>query len=402
MAALTGLFLRGSTYYIRVVLPLHHPLKHKYKSGDFVASLGCSSYREAALRGTIKRAEVLLGGTPLTTHATPLAPPPCPASVPGIHLREVHSAWKTSKARSEDTISACLRAVALFEEFTANTPVSEVTRRQGDEFRTWLEHPDRNTTSKTARDRLTWVKSLLEFAAHDLGLMRRSPWSGIEIAFQTTHKRRPWSNDELSTFFTQPLHTAYELPKDRKAGADAAYWIPLLGLYTGARVGELAQLRSIDIERDAGVPMLLITDEGDGQRVKTAASIRKVPLHNELIRLGFLDYVASRQGYGNVPLWPALPQRKGKPGGYFSHWFGIYRRSLGFGQHPDFHCFRHTVRSQLVGAGVAEALIDTLVGHEVAGSTGAKVYTHRAPKTLADAIQLLSYPSLSLSPFREY
>jgi len=50
MAALTGLFLRGSTSYIRVVLPPHHPLKHKYKNGDFVASLGCSSYREAALQ----------------------------------------------------------------------------------------------------------------------------------------------------------------------------------------------------------------------------------------------------------------------------------------------------------------------------------------------------------------
>lgn len=209
-----------------------------------MASLGCSSYREAALRGTIKRAEVLLGGTFLTPHATPSASSLSPASVPGIRLREVHSQWKTSKARSEDTISACLRAVGLFEEFTANTPVSEVTRKQGDEFRAWLEHPDRNTTSKTARDRLTWVKSLLEFAAHDLGLMRRSPWSGIEIAFQTTHKRRPWNEDELSTFFTQPLHTAYELPKDRKAGADAAYWIPLLGLYTGARVGELAWLKS--------------------------------------------------------------------------------------------------------------------------------------------------------------
>lgn len=393
MAALTGLFLRGSTYYIRVVLPLHHPLRNKYKSGDYVASLGSSSYREAALRGTIKRAEVLLGGSPLT----PQAAPPSSAHVSGIRLRDVHAEWKNSKARSEDTINACLRAVSLFEEFTGDTPVSEVTRRQGDEFRSWLEHPDRKTTSKTARDRLIWVKSLLEFAAHDLGLMRRSPWSGIEIAYQTTHKRRPWTSDELSTFFNRPLHTAYELPQDRKAGADAAYWIPLLGLYTGARVGELAQLRSIDIEHDAGVPMLSITDEGEGQRVKTTAGIRKVPLHSELIRLGFLDYVAIRRRDGNVSLWPALPPRKGKPGGYFSHWFGVYRRSLGFGKYPDFHCFRHTVRSQLANAGVAEALIDTLVGHEVAGSTGAKVYTHRAPQALAEAIHLLWYPSINLA-----
>lgn len=395
MAALTGLFLRGSTYYIRVVLPLNHPLRYKYKSGDYVVTLGCSSYREAALRGTIKRAEVLLGTTLLTPHATLVASHPSSVPVPSLRLRDVHTEWKTSKSRSEDTISACLRAVSLFEEFTGNIPACEVTRRQGEEFRDWLEHPDRKTTSKTARDRLTWVKSLLEFAAQDLGLMRRSPWSGIEIAFQTTHKRRPWNNDELCKFFTQPLYTAYELPKDRKAGADAAYWIPLLGLYTGARVGELAQLRSSDIELDAGIPMLSITDEGDGQRVKTTAGIRKVPLHSELIRLGFLGYVASRQSDGNVPLWPALPARKGKPGGYFSHWFGVYRRSLGFGKYPDFHCFRHTVRSQLANAGVAEALIDTLVGHEVAGSTGAKVYTHRTPQTLAAAVQLLRYPCIN-------
>ena len=54
------------------------------------------------------------------------------------------------------------------------------------------------------------------------------------------------------------------------------------------------------------------------------------------------------------------------------------------------------MRSQLANAGVAEALIDTLVGHEVAGSTGAKVYTHRTPQTLAEAIGLIHYPSLAI------
>lgn len=46
--------------------------------------------------------------------------------------------------------------------------------------------------------------------------------------------------------------------------------------------------------------------------------------------------------------------------------------------HPDFHCFRHTVRSQLAEAEVAEHLIDTVLGQEVTGGTGAKVYTHRS------------------------
>lgn len=45
-------------------------------------------------------------------------------------------------------------------------------------------------------------------------------------------------------------------------------------------------------------------------------------------------------------------------------------------------------------AGVQEGVIDRLVGHEVKGSVGARVYTHRTPKSLSDAIEVLNYPLL--------
>jgi len=53
--------------------------------------------------------------------------------------------------------------------------------------------------------------------------------------------------------FTQPLQARYELPRDHRAGADAAYWVPLLGLFTGTRVSEMAQLRRADVEQTGGV-----------------------------------------------------------------------------------------------------------------------------------------------------
>jgi len=404
MAGLTGLFQRGSSYYLQVVLPLHHPLQAKYKNGKFVASLGHCSYRDAVKRGTIKRAEVLYGGTPQGTLSTqPIVHQVVTQPESKVHtLRVVHCLWTPSKARTKDTISACLRAVCLYEEFTGDLPIELLTRDIGGTFREWLEHPARKTTSKTARDRLIWVKSLLQFACQDLGIIRKNPWAGIDIEFRTTHKRRPWTADELCTLFNQPLHHAYVLPSDKKAGKDAAYWIPLLGLYTGARVGEIAQLRVADVHTDDGVPMLSITNEGENQQVKTKAGLRDVPIHSELIRLGFLDYVAAAQRHSSGNLWPDLPTRTGKPGGYFSQWFGLYRRELGFGKAPDFHCFRHTVRTQMAEAGIPEAVIDTLVGHEVSGSVGAKVYTHRTPRTLSDAIELLSHPALNLTLPRLY
>jgi integrase len=124
----------------------------------------------------------------------------------------------------------------------------------------------------------------------------------------------------------------------------------LLGLYTGARVSELAQLRTDDVDLSSTLAMLSITDEAEGQTVKTQAGIRLVPVHSELVRLGFLEYVGSVVPQGGPWFWPSLPIRQGKPGGYFSQWFGEYRKALGFGKYPDFHCMRHTVRTQMADA----------------------------------------------------
>lgn len=396
MATLTGLFQRGTAYYLCIVLPLTHPLQGKYKNGRLVASLGRCTHREAVLKGTIKRAEVL-GGQQLAAFSQHQAPPEVAQQSPsGPRLREIYARWKDSKPRSADSLNACVRSVTLYEEFTGNPSITLLSREQGDGFRTWLQQPDRKTTSKTARDRLTWVKSLLKYASRELGLLDKNPWEGIDIDFKTTNKRRPWTEAELQTFFTQDLYTLYKLPKDKKAGADAAYWIPLLGLYTGARVGELAQLRVADVETSKVRPMVSITDEGEGQSVKSQAGVRKVPIHRELIRLGFLQYVAAMTAKKERRLWPLLSVRDGKPGGYFSQWFGGYRKALGFELYPDFHCLRHTVRSQMAEAEVSEQIMDALLGHEVKGSTGAKVYTHRSLQALSKAIEFLHYPALSM------
>lgn len=185
------------------------------------------------------------------------------------------------------------------------------------------------------------------------------------------------------------------LPRENKAGGLAAYWVPLLGLYTGARCSELCQLLVHDIDTNAAVPTIRITDEGEGQNVKSEAGHRTIPIHSELIRLGFLDYVNSVEGQ---KLWPDLPQREGKPGGYFSQWFGELRKSLGIPKPIVFHSFRHTVRSQLSTARVSEIIIDRLLGHEVQGSVGASVYTHIDINALKDAIESLDKSDLTPLP----
>jgi integrase len=409
MAKLPGLFKRCGTYHLRIMVPLDLRGLYSGKS-KIIRSLSTAVPFEANRIGLSHRAEALhtfalQRGCTLASPLFPFGVQPHATvighgqakSIPT--LRDVHDRWIASGTRSSDSINACFRAVRLLEEFAGSQlPLHVIDRNTGDRFRAWLLQPERGTTTKTARDRFTWVKSLLKYAAQDLELMQSSPWRGLDIEAVSGQTRRPWTAKELQKFFLRPLFTAYELPSDTKAGADAAYWVPLLGLYTGARVGELAQLRPEDVDTE-DVPHIRITNEAEGQNVKTAAGLRRVPLHRELIRLGFLAYVANQKKTGALSLWPVLPQREGKPGGYLSQWFGEERRRVGIdGPYPDFHCLRHTVRTQLAEANLSEPLIDALIGHEAKGSTGAKVYTHRSMKTLQKAVNSIKYPVLATLP----
>ena len=390
MAVNIGVFLRKNKYYLRVMLPKEHPLHAHYKSGKVVISLEGQTFREAQLEASFRRAEVLSNQfvIPKAKKQGLIIP-----ITSRCYLRDVYERWLHSQTRSHDSIIACKRSLALYEEFTLNPYIKDLTRDQGDGFRSWLQHPDRKTASKTARDRLIWVQSLLNYATVELELLPRNPWQGINLKYSTTEKRRPWTEGELRILFSSEVFTKDKPLKDWRAGSEAAYWLPILGLYTGARISELTQLRACDIKSESDISYIEITNDGVNQKLKTAASNRKIPVHSLLIKLGFMEYVKRIQLANHDSLWPKLPMRTNKAGGYFSNWFGEYRGKIGLVGYPDFHCFRHSVRTKLLEADIKEQLIDMIVGHEIRGSTGAKVYSHRTLATLRDAIEKLTYES---------
>ena len=312
-------------------------------------------------------------------------------------LMEVYGRWLKIKTRTKSTEQAYKLAVEWCEEHLGKPlHVPRMTRDQGDSFRSWLQESDRGISKKTARDRLTAIKSLLVYAYRDLGLIDKQPWVGLDIRVPKTPTRRSWKDEELQQLFGQPLFQAYDTPKGSKGGSDAAYWIPLLGLYTGARIGELAQLRTTDITDEDETPVLRITDE-DGKRLKTDASRRSIPIHPELIRLGLLEYAKAIRKAGHESLWPILGIHPERPGLIISNWFGQYRKSIGLTEaYPDFHSFRHLVRTRMSKGKIPEKAQDAITGHETQGSTGTRVYQGIDLEDRLEAIHSLSYSSISL------
>ena len=114
-------------------------------------------------------------------------------------------------------------------------------------------------------------------------------------AVSVRDQRNPFSPAQLSTLFSSPLFTGCRSdrlcaePEDHSMRGTALFWLPLLGLYTGARLNELCQLTPSNVREEDDIAYLDITNEADGQRIKTSSGKRIIPIHQRLIDLGFLS-----------------------------------------------------------------------------------------------------------------
>jgi integrase len=168
----------------------------------------------------------------------------------------------------------------------------------------------------------------------------------------------------------------------------ARRWVPWIAAYTGARAGELTQLRRQDVESRPGVGWgIRITPEAG--TVKTG-EVRVVPLHADLVEQGFPAWV-ERQPSG--PLFYHRPAKASRnptyrgPAVKGAERLAKWVRSLGV-DHPEVkpnHGWRHTFKSRAIQAGIDARVRDAIVGH--APRTVADAYEHPTVEDMAEALK---------------
>jgi integrase len=370
-----------------------------WKAPDGIAALReCLGAMRNAYRDRVKRDE----GEFIPTPAAPSGAPVVPAAQAHT-LDDVFPLWKAERKPAPGTAKKMGYSMRLFDGCLPGRYIESLTKADATAF---IAHLRKGCAAdKTAKDHFDNIKSLLNFAKVHLDWLQSNPWEGRKVEVKQSNTRELWQGDDLVKLFKSPLFTSYRLPAMKAAGGDAAYWVPLLGLYTGARAGELCQLRLVDIAEDeGGLSLHIVRDAGDaeegtpGTSVKNASTQRRIPVHPELVRLGFADYVAARRRAGDALLFPAVERAPGRSAAeYFSDWFAVYRGEQGVKRdYLDFHSLRHTVRTRLVDAGVDDVVADRLTGHTIHGSTGAKRYTRFGLPLLREALSKLAYPELQL------
>jgi len=180
--------------------------------------------------------------------------------------------------------------------------------------------------------------------------------------------------------FLLPPWTGCESVKERLEPGDtvihdALFFVLLLVWYTGMRREEICKLLVDDIKEADGIWYIDIGFTKAG-RVKTRTSVRFMSICDELIRLGFIDYVMAIRAAGHEAVFPELVSQRAnaKKGDTFYKLWWIYLKpllpSLKRGQ--AMHAARHTFETELKDLGVHQEHRDDALGHKGKGEGGSR------------------------------
>lgn len=183
------------------------------------------------------------------------------------------------------------------------------------------------------------------------------------------------------------------------------YWLPLLGLCTGARINELAQLHLNDVSQSDDVWYIDINRKTPDKSLKNDWSARKVPLHSRLIELGFVEWCHELRAVGFQRVFPELSwnstNRYAKdPIRVMSQ----YLESLDMPRDGTkvFHSFRHGINNALQKrTSMPDWMRKRFMGHEPGSGVNERHYLSDAtPIEMSPYLEALQMPLSEVKAFQ--
>ena len=293
------------------------------------------------------------------------------AAAKRISVMELFDRYAAMPGRNAKTIAQWRPYLEKLVAFLGHDDASRVVTRDLTEWRNHLRDVEtyrgNRLSPKTINGSyLAAVNVVFGWAADD-GLLDTNPARDVKpvrAPKAVELRSRVLSDDEARTILR-----ATALGPSGREGADfmnARRWVPWLMCYSGARVGEITQLRKEDIQTVAGIAAMRITPEAGQVKNKKA---RLVPLHPHLIEQGFLDFVKSRRA---GPLFydpgkrrsdAAINRQSNRLGSKIADWV----RGLGVDVPQPNHSWRHRFVTVAQRHELPERATMAIVGHAPVG-----------------------------------
>ena len=236
-----------------------------------------------------------------------------------------------------------------------------------------LKLPQKETqTPQNINKRLSKLNTFGNWGVRQ-GLLITNPFSGMKfLVKKQPNRRQPFTVEELKkilkpeTYLKWTINFEHPYKIHKVTNKLPYYWIFLLGIFSGMRTNEMCQLRLSDLKRVDKIWFMFVEDSEE-TRVKTESSIRKVPLHPQLIDMGFIDYVGNlRKKKKSRVFWELNQDRDGFASHVSRHYNQRFLPTVGvWKKHTKvLYCTRPTFINKLYSEKVDENVIKALVGHE--------------------------------------
>ena len=330
------------------------------------------------------------------------APPPAPIlATQNCSLSEcIGDFWKE---KSEDFAKGTVRTYQssfnkLKAGLGADTNFSSIDSTA---FVNWRITEDKRLSPKTVSRDCGAYKSLFDWAIKRGRYAGVNPIEDAELSKKVRHSRiaahekpqLPFTKDDLDKIFDSTRYDGVDKP--------CAFWMPILALCTGARLNEIASIKLTDVREYSSGKYAIQIHDG-----KTLASKRIVPIHSDIVDLGFIEYLddvksswpdaeiifphlkaAGKNGYGNLP---------GRD-------FSALKTKLNLGDDKVFHSFRKTLISCLQFNGCAVEHRKLYVGHSE-GDAKEDVHTqvYSTAKSNPEAIEQLVFKHLNYNNYLKF
>ncbi len=320
----------------------------------------------------------------LPTTFPPFAPRQQSATI-GLTPWELFEAWVKVKQPAQSTVESWR---TVFNALTRQFQERAGAAITADEAQGWLDGlVTEERSAFTVRG--TWLRATRTvFAWGAKRKLTGNPFAaaGVEVPRRTKHRPKYFYENEQTTI----LRAASAVTEISNPYNAACRWVPWLLAYTGARPGEITQLRGTDVQQMEGVWTINLTPEAGTIK---GGSARRVPIHPHLLAQGFLGFA---QSAGDAPLF-YRPRRKHSdnsnptkqkkpPGAQVRQRLAAWVREVGITDDhlsPN-HAWRHTFKQ--IGRRIAArgVVLDYICGH--APATEGDAY---GEPTLADMAKVI-------------
>ncbi|MEH2480190.1 integrase [Nitrobacteraceae bacterium AZCC 2146] len=319
---------------------------------------------------------------------------------------------------------------ADFEEYRDvldQVPVKALDRFKTDDFRVAIKlnskrlKPFAIISEKTVNDDyLTPVKTLFTYCLRH-NWIPSHPAIGVVSARTRDSRRNKRADEARSPFSLDQINAYFRYVAKKRSRATPDYWLPILALYTGARLNELCQIEIRRIIMHNGrwhVDLLTIFDEDEIEqalkeqkisentatllKLKTASARRQIPVHDDLVAAGFIEFVNERRKVQEESS-RLFPRLKADKHGYYSNNVGRrlnndIERAGAKASKTSFYSLRHSFADACVDGKIPDRIKDRYMGHLIEGAQG--VYGLSALKPAETrAIRRIRFPGVDISPY---